>query len=93
LCQIRAEFSLQAASMYSQDHGFEALPANVVAFPCARRRMAAAAPEIVRPSSRSGKRSVAVTGAEVNARLLILLGICTTNAAVVLSAVHLLHGS
>jgi uncharacterized membrane protein YphA (DoxX/SURF4 family) len=96
LCQIRAEFSrfsLQAASMHSQNHCFKALPANVVAFPCAHRCTAATASEIVRPSSRSSKRLVAASGAEINARLLVLLGICTTNAAVVLSAVHLLHGS
>lgn len=79
--------------MYSQDHGFKALPANVVAFPCARRRAAATAPEIAHPSSRSSKRPVAVSAAEINARLLVLLGICTTKAAVVLSAVHLLQGS
>jgi hypothetical protein len=33
-----------------------------------------------------------MTGAEMNARLLVLLGICTTSAAIVLSTVHILQG-
>lgn len=43
--------------------------------------------------ARRGKRqAVAMSGAEINARLLVLLGICTTSAAVLLLAVHVLHG-
>jgi hypothetical protein len=37
-------------------------------------------------------RKQPVTGAELNARLLVLLGICTTSAAIALSAVHVLQG-
>ena len=63
---------------------------NVIAFPRARARTAAPAPAQL--SYHRSRRPVAVTGAELNARLLILLGICTTSATVVLSAVHILHG-
>jgi hypothetical protein len=79
--------------MYSQDHRFKTFPANVVAFPCARRRPTATESETARSALRSSKRPVAVSAAEINARLLVLLGICTTSAVIVLSAVHLLHGS
>lgn len=63
---------------------------NVIAFPHARMRTVAPAP--VPSSVDRGMRQAAVTGAELNARLLILLGICTTSATIVLSAVHILHG-
>lgn len=63
---------------------------NVIAFPRARVRSAEAA--LVQSSFHRSRRPAAVTGAELNARLLILLGICTTSATVVLSAVHILHG-
>lgn len=33
-----------------------------------------------------------MTGAEFNARLLILLGICTASLLAVLSAIHVMHG-
>ena len=47
---------------------------------------------IALPDMRRNRRMAAVTGAELNARLLILLGICITSAALVLSAVNILHG-
>ena len=96
LCQKRVElnrFPLQAASMHSQDHGFETRPANVVAFPAVHRCTAATAAETVHPSTPCSKRPAALSAAEINARLVILLGICVTSAVVVLSAAHLLQGS
>ena len=63
---------------------------NVIAFPRARMRTVAPAP--VPSLLNRGIRQAAVTGAELNARLLILLGICTTSATIVLSAVRILHG-
>jgi hypothetical protein len=63
---------------------------NVIAFP--RPRLRAAAPALAQPSLHGARRPAAVAGAELNARLLILLCICTTSATIVLSAVHILHG-
>lgn len=78
--------------MQSHDHGLDALPDNVVAFPGAHRgggtKVASAG-----PSAPASKRAIAVTGAELNARLLLLLGICATSAAIALSATHILQGS
>jgi hypothetical protein len=67
-----------------------ALPCNVIAFPNARRDRPAIAASVRPP--RQGNRSVALTGAELNARLLILLGLCTTGATSLVLAVRLLHG-
>jgi hypothetical protein len=64
----------------------DVLPGNVIAFPRAHRDRPAAA-----PAQRKGK-SVAITGAELNARLLLLFGICMTSATSALLAVHILHG-
>ena len=64
-----------------------ALPSNVVPFPRACR----AIPAVIR-EPRQTRRLAAVAAAELNARLLILLGICTTSASSALLAVHLLHG-
>ena len=63
-----------------------ALPSNVIAFPGARRDRPAA-----NPVQRRGK-PIAITGAELNARLLLLLGVCVTSATSALLAVHILHG-
>ena len=72
--------------MNFQDHG-HALPDNVVMFPGARRS---------RLQGRSlpvpAKPAAVMSGAELNARLMVLLGICVSSAAVLVSAVHLLHG-
>jgi len=67
-----------------------ALPCNIIAFPDARRPRPAVAASARAP--RQGNRSMALTGAELNARLLILLGICTTGATGLLLAVRFLHG-
>jgi hypothetical protein len=65
---------------------------NVVEFPGVHRRRAQIAME--RPQARSPRRerAVALSGAEVNVRLLILLGICTSSAAIILTATHILQG-
>jgi hypothetical protein len=70
------------------------LPDNVVAFPGARRSRPAAYPAtgFGHPSPRCNQGAAAISGAELNARLLLLLGICTTSAAIALSAVHVLQG-
>ncbi|HEX6121162.1 MAG TPA: hypothetical protein VFZ03_17075 [Dongiaceae bacterium] len=41
---------------------------------------------------REESQTTALSDAEINARLFILLGICTTSAAVLLFAVRILHG-
>jgi hypothetical protein len=76
--------------MNVQDHGTmtKALPDNVIAFPGTRRR----ASDVRRAAPPPNTRSAAMAGAELNARLLMLLGICTTSLVVVLSAIHVLHG-
>ena len=73
--------------MKFQDHsaGPGAFPSNVVAFPRVSRSRATLAP---RPMA----RAVAITAADVNARLLVLLGICLSGATIALLAVHILHG-
>ena len=71
------------------------LPDNVIAFPGARRRRPAGAQpagESARPSRHRGKQAAAISAAELNARLLILFGICTTSAAIAVSSVHILLG-
>jgi hypothetical protein len=85
----------------------KALPDNVIAFPGTHRmrpsilppefaragnlRCAAPRPN-TRPNTPANTRAAAMAGAALNARLLMLLGICTTSLVVVLSAVHVLHG-
>jgi hypothetical protein len=91
--------------MNVQDHGAmtKALPDNVIAFPGTHRmRPGIVPPEFARagdlrcaaprPNARPSTRAAAMAGAELNARLLMLLGICTTSLVVVLSAIHVLHG-
>jgi hypothetical protein len=69
------------------DAGLRALPSNVVPFPRACREIPTAIPD-----ARKAKQSAAVSAAQLNARLLILLGICTMSATSALLAVYLLHG-
>jgi hypothetical protein len=64
-----------------------ALPSNVVPFPRVRRDIPTAIPE-----PRRAKQPAAIAPAQLNARLLLLLGICTMSATSVLLAVHLLYG-
>ncbi len=78
--------------MNFQDHG-RTLPDNVVAFPGVQRnrpQCQSLAHEPVR--SAPHRRAVAMSGAELNARLMVLLGICVTGAAAVVSAAHFLQG-
>jgi hypothetical protein len=67
-------------------------PDNVVEFPSAYRRRAQLGSEFPQSRSPRGKRATALSGAELNARLLILLGICTSSAAIILTATHILQG-
>ena len=80
--------------MNFRDQGvtLDTLPNNVIAFPGARRGCLAPIAETGRPSPRRNARPAAITGAELNARLLMLLGICMTGAAIALSAVRILQG-
>lgn len=72
--------------MNFQNHG-HALPDNVVMFPGVRRS------RLQHPSSPGrSKPAAAVSGAELNARLLVLLGICVSSVAALVSAVHFLVG-
>jgi hypothetical protein len=65
----------------------QALPDNVVVFPDAR------CPRRSVPVRRAPRRqAIAVTGAELNARLMLLLGICVGSAGILVSAVHFLQG-
>jgi len=75
-----------------QDVNFETLPNNVIAFPGVPRGRLAPATEANHPLLHRNRRPAAIAGSELNARLLILLGICTTSAALLLSAVHILQG-
>ena len=75
--------------MNLQDHG-HTLPDNVVAFPGMRRTGPSFARESVQPAPQ--RLTAAMSAAELNARLTILLGICVTGAAVVVSAAHFLQG-
>lgn len=70
-------------------------PDNVVMFPAARR----AQPQRRTTSGRSAadqpappRRMPALSGAALNERLMILLCICVSGAAALVSAAHLLHG-
>jgi hypothetical protein len=78
--------------MSFQDYG-RTLPDNVVAFPGVRRtrpQHQSLALEPVR--SAPHRRAAVMSGAELNARLMVLLGICVTSATVVVSAAHFLQG-
>jgi len=71
---------------YASDIDLGARPSNVVPFPRKRRDVPTAIPESRRA------RQAAITIAQLNARLLLLLGICTMSATSALVAVHILHG-
>jgi len=77
------------------DHASNRLHDNVVAFPRPYRGGPAASRPVDETGSSAphrGKRSVAISGAEFNARLLILFAICSTSAGIAVSAVHVLQG-
>lgn len=77
--------------MNFQHDGLDTLSDNVIAFPGAHPSSRMSAAETGRPSS-PHRRAVALSGAELNGRLLLLLGICMSSAAILLSAVHILQG-
>ena len=72
--------------MNFQNHG-HALPDNVVMFPGVRHSRLQGQPLPVR-----SQPAAAVSGAELNARLLVLLSICVSSATALVSAVHFLVG-
>jgi hypothetical protein len=77
--------------MNFQDHG-RTLPDNVVAFPGVRHtrpQHPSFSREPVQPALH--RRAAVMSGAELNARLMVMLGICVTSAAVVVSAAHFLQ--
>ena len=75
--------------MNFQTHG-HALPDNVVMFPGVRRSRLQHQSSPVR--SAPHRPAAAVSGAELNARLLVLLGICVSGGAALVSAAHFLVG-
>jgi hypothetical protein len=75
--------------MNLQNHG-RALPDNVVMFPGTRSLRMTHHPVPLRPVPR--RRAIVMSGAELNARLSLLLGICVGGATVLVSAVHFLQG-
>jgi hypothetical protein len=64
-----------------------ALPDNVVVFPGTRRSR-----QQHPTGSAPPRTAAALSGAELNARLMVLFGICVGSAAVLVSAVHFLQG-
>ena len=77
--------------MNLQHHGLNTLSENVIAFPGTHRDGRANAAGIARPSSPRHQRALALSGAALNGRLLLLLGICVSSAAILLSTVHILQ--
>jgi hypothetical protein len=78
--------------MNFQDHG-RTLPDNVVAFPGVRRtrpQHQSLAQQPIQPAPH--RRAAVMSGAEVNARLMVLLAVCVTSAAVIVSAARFLQG-
>ena len=78
--------------MNSQDHG-RTLPDNVVAFTGVHRsrlQHPSLAHEPVQPARH--RRTAMMSGGELNARLMVLFGICVTSAAAVVSTAHFLQG-
>lgn len=71
------------------NHG-HALPDNVVMFPGARRPRPQ--DEILPVRSAPRRQAAVLSGAELNARLMVLLGICVSSAAALVSTVHFLQG-
>ena len=78
--------------MNFQDHG-RTLPDNVVAFPGVRRTRPQH-PSLAHEPVRSAphRRAAAMSAAELNARLMVLFGICVTSAVAVVSAARFLQG-
>jgi hypothetical protein len=79
--------------MNFQDYG-RTLPDNVVAFPGVHRsrpQHQSLAHEPAHPAP-PHRRAAVMSGAELNTRLMVLLGICVTSAAAVVSAAHFLQG-
>lgn len=92
---ILRRLTLRVTRMNHQDHRAmtNSLPDNVIAFPGTHRiRSAEWAGDVRCAAPRPNIRAAAMTGAEFNARLLILLGICTASLLAVLSAIHVMHG-
>jgi hypothetical protein len=77
--------------MNFQDDG-RTLPDNVVAFPGVRRTRPQHWSLAHEPVRSAPHRRATVMGGELNARLMVLLGICVTGAAAVVSAAHFLQG-
>jgi hypothetical protein len=75
--------------MNFQNHG-TALPDNVVMFPGARRPCPQHQSIPVRPAPH--RQAAAMSGPDLNARLMVLLGICVSSAAALVSVVHFLQG-
>ena len=75
--------------MISQNRSaqFEMLADNVILFPGARRADSAASAAL-----RRDRQATDLAANDLNPRLLALLGICVTSAALVLSAIHVVHG-
>jgi hypothetical protein len=80
-----------AAMTNRQDH-CPALPGNVVAPPARRRERPFCSADAAVPLPLRGRRTSAVTGAELNARLMILFGICATGATIAVCAAHFVQG-
>ena len=76
--------------MNFQHHGLETSPDNVIAFPGTHRVRTRAA-DIAHSLPSRRQRAAALSGAALNGRLLLLLGICVSSSAILLSAVHVLQ--
>jgi hypothetical protein len=83
---VRAAIMRAQEKAHTSDIDLRARPSNVVPFPRTRRDAPTAIPEPC-PA-----RPAAMPVAQLNARLLLLLGICTMSATSALLAVRLLHG-
>ena len=81
-------------TIMSQHHG-DTPADNVVIFPASRRTHWQRQAISHRPVSRRSaphRRTPALSGAALNARLTVLLCICVSGAVTVVSAAHFLHG-
>ncbi len=75
--------------MTLQHPGLDTHPDNVIAFPRPSRGGVGKPARIARKAR--GERAISVSGADLNARLLLLLGICVSSAAILFLAVHILQ--
>lgn len=64
-------------------------PDNVVMFPAKYRARPQRRPDLDRPAPH--RRVTALSGAALNVRLMLLLCICVSGAAALVSAAHFLH--